>query len=322
MAVYTQITEQEFLSLLEQYDIGVLRDLRGISEGVQNSNYLLETDKGKYIATIYESSVDTDDLPFFLGLMEHLAGAGIPCPLPVHALDGRVILEVKDKPFAITCFLEGRSPKSISNEHCAETGKILARMHIATQDFTMNRSNNMSIAGFSAIFDRIKEADVESGISFGEIERSLQYITENWPDGLPCGVIHADLFPDNVFFEGGVGDVRVSGLLDFYFSCNDLFAYDLAIVLNAWCFEHGTEFNITKARHLLSGYNSQRPFTEDELDALPVLACGAAMRFLLTRLYDSSRQVDGAIVTQKDPMEYLQKLRFHRQVKHCGEYGL
>ncbi len=322
MAVYTHITHQQFTELLDQYDIGNLVSFKGVAEGVSNTNYLLKTDKDSYIATIYEKSTDCSHLPFYWGLMEHLHGDGIPCPVPIKDKKGEILKTVDGCPFAIVSFLKGKWPKNIRNIHCMEVGKIMARMHISARSFDQKLANPLSVDAWNNTYNgmRDKVAEVFSVQVADEISQALEYIKQHWPEKgrLPDGVIHGDLFPDNVFFQADV----VSGLLDFYLSCNDLFAYDVAITLNAWCFEHGTEFNITKARALLKGYNQVKPFTENELEALPVLCVGASMRFLVSRLYDYLYQVEGAVVNVKDPSEYLKKLRFHLQVKKHGEYGL
>ena len=323
MAVYTTVSRDDIAELVTQYAIGDLIAFEGISAGVQNTNYWLETTEGKYIYTVYEPStlgVDPAELPFFLGLVEHLAQHCIPCPLPIHTRAGEVIQEVQGKPSAITTFLEGKSPVSIQNHHCSELGHCLAKLHLASQDFSMTRDNAMQpFKVWDRLFPEIKDkADTVRHDMVEELESGYRYLQENWPENLPSGVIHCDLFPDNAFFI----DRQLSGILDFYFACNDMFAYDIAYCLNGWCFEHGTEFNITKAKHILRAYNQVRELSEDELEALPVLSAGAALRILLTRLYDWLNPNEDALVKPHDPMELYHKLRFHRQVKSHREYGL
>jgi len=319
VAVYTRVSPEQVRAFLAGYDIGGLRALEGIREGVENSNYLLVTDCGRFILTLYEKRVDPADLPFFLGLMEHLAGRGVPCPVPVHDRGGRSLGELAGRPAAIVSFLEGRSVRRIEPAHCASLGAALARLHLAGRDFGMRRANALSVDHWRGLHLSChgRADEVEPGLA-GELEAELDVLEAEWPRQLPAGIIHADLFPDNVFFE----DHRVTGLIDFYFACDDLFAYDLAICLNAWCFERGGEFNITKARALLQGYRGERPLAPEEIAALPVLARGAAMRFLLTRLYDWLNRVEGALVLPKDPMEYVHRLRFHRGLAGPGAYGL
>jgi homoserine kinase type II len=237
----------------------------------------------------------------------------------VHGRDGSVLRTLSGKPAAIVTFLSGVWPRRPKPVHCAEVGAALAAMHLAGRDFEITRANDLSLDGWEHLVQATaaRAGEVQDGLG-DEIAGEFAELAEAWPGDLPSGVIHADLFPDNVFFL----HERLSGLIDFYFACNDAFAYDVAICLNAWCFEHGTEFNITKARRLLSGYREVREFGPEELEALPRLARGAALRFLLTRLYDWLNQVDGALVKPKDPLEYLAKLRFHRQVADPGAYGL
>ena len=319
MAVYTDIDDEELRAFVAEYDIGTVTGLKGIAEGVENTNYLLQTDQDSYILTIYEKRVDPGDLPFFLGLLDHLASRGVPCPLTLHGRDGTALRQVAGKPAAIVTFLQGIWPKRPKAVHCAEVGAALARMHIAGQDFPQTRHNSLSIDGWAQLVEATASRADEVATGLGaEIAREYEDISSRWPADLPAGVIHADLFPDNVFFMGD----QLTGLIDFYFACTDALAYDLAICLSAWCFERGAEFNITKARRLLSAYRDVRAVSEAELAALPLLARGSALRFLLTRLYDWLNQVDGAMVKPKDPLEYLHKMRFHRRIGGPGAYGL
>ena len=319
MAVYTAIDDASLNAFLAAYEIGQAVDLQGITEGVENSNYLLLTARGRFILTLYERRVDPADLPFFLGLMDHLAARGVPCPTPVHALDGAALHNLCGRPAAVVSFLDGISPRRVQAGHCAALGKALAQLHLAGVSFPMTRPNALSVSGWRPLFDACRpDADrVLAGLEV-EIERELAAIEREWPEDLARGIIHADLFPDNVFFQGD----RLTGIIDFYFACNDIVAYDLAICLNAWCFEPDGAFNVTKARQMLAAYRAERPFTPRELDALPLLARGAALRFLLTRLFDWQNRVDGALVKPKDPLEYLDKLRFHRGVSGPAAYGL
>jgi homoserine kinase type II len=319
MAVYTEVSDEELTRFLTRYDIGALVAFKGIAEGVENSNYLLNTEKGRYILTLYEKRVQRQDLPFFLGLMEHLAGRGLRCPLPVHDRDGALLQELAGRPAAVVSFLDGYSVRRPRVAHCAALGGALADLHLAGGDFAIRRENALSLAGWrqlaGATADRADEA--AAGLA-EEIERELAFLEENWPGDLPTGVIHADLFPDNVFFLGEA----MSGLIDFYFACNEVLAYDVAICLNAWCFEEPNAINVTKARALLRGYNERRPLSEAELAALPILARGSALRFLLTRLYDWFNTSQNALVKPKDPLEYRRKLRFHQSVRSLSDYGL
>jgi homoserine kinase type II len=319
VAVYTHVGADQLRAFLADYELGAPLACEGISEGVENSNFRLETERGHFILTIYEKRVDPADLPFFLGLMEHLASRGLPCPLPVHARDGQALRRLAGKPAAIVSRLDGRWPRRIVVEHCAGLGEALAAMHLAAADFALTRANALSFAGWRALFDgsRARADEVEPGLA-REIATELDELAARWPHELPGGVIHADLFPDNAFFAGD----RLTGIIDFYFACNDLLAYDIAICLNAWCFEPDHSFNITKAKALLQGYRRRRELSQAEIAALPVLARGSALRFLMTRLYDWLHQVEGAKVVPKDPREYLRRLRFHRGVVDPAAYGL
>ncbi|MBI3452010.1 MAG: homoserine kinase [Rhodospirillales bacterium] len=319
MAVYTEVGDDELEEFLKAYDLGEVRACKGIAEGVENSNYLLQTDRGTYILTLYEKRVAKADLPFFLGFMDHLAAHGIACPTPIHGRDGKALRELAGRPAAIISFLLGMWPRRVMVGHCGPVGEALARLHIAGAAFDMRRSNALSLAGWRALFEdcRTRADEVQAGLA-DELAREFDDLSARWPKDLPSGVIHADLFPDNVFFLGN----RLSGMIDFYFACNDFFAYDLAICLNAWCFEPDLSFNATKARRLVSGYRRVRLMLPTEIEALPLLARGSALRFLLTRLYDWIHHPAGAFVKPKDPIEYLKKLRFHRSVTSPGAYGL
>ena len=319
MAVYTDITEDDLSAFLEAYDVGQLTSYKGIAEGVENSNFLLHTTKGAYILTLYEKRVNAGDLPFFLGLMHHLADRGLSCPLPLPRSDGELLGELSGRPAAMISFLEGMWLRKPEAKHCREVGRELAEMHVASQGFDLRRTNALSVGGWRPLWvnSEARADEVQTGLK-DEISAELAHLESHWPKSLPDGVIHADLFPDNVFFERN----RVTGIIDFYFACNDLLAYDVAICLNAWCFEPDVSFNVTKARALLQGYRRRRALSDAEIAALPVLARGSALRFLLTRLYDWLHQVEGAKVVPKDPREYLRKLRFHRGVAGASAYGL
>ncbi|MAA96890.1 MAG: homoserine kinase [Stappia sp.] len=319
MAVYTDVSDEELVGFVAGYDIGEVLALKGIAEGVENSNYLLHTRQGYFILTLYEKRVEPADLPFFLGLMQHLAARGISCPQPVANRAGETLGALAGRPAAVITFLDGMWVRRPQRVHCAELGKTLAEFHNAGRDFGIVRPNVLSVGSWRPLFAQSRDqADtIVEGLA-GELTEELDVLEAKWPDDLPAGVIHADLFPDNVFFIGE----RLSGLIDFYFACNDALAYDLAICLNAWCFEPDLSFNVTKARALLNGYRSVRELTPAEFDSLPLLARGAALRFLLTRLHDWLRVPEGALVTPKDPREYLRKLRFHQSVVTAADYGL
>lgn len=319
MAVYTDVSADELSAFLARYDIGALLSYKGIAEGVENSNFLVHTERGSYILTLYEKRVAAADLPFFLSLMGHLAAHGINCPQPVLTRDGEALGALAGRPAALINFLEGMWPRKPSTAHCSAVGAALARMHLAGLDFPLARENALSLAGWRALFkSAADDADKLQPGLHDLLARELDHLEAHWPKKLPAGVIHADLFPDNVFFLRD----KLSGLIDFYFACNDLLAYDVAIVLNAWCFETDHSFNATKGRALLNAYRLARALSPEECAALPLLARGAALRFLLTRLVDWLNVPPGALVKPKDPLEYVRKLRFHQSVSDARDYGL
>lgn len=319
MAVYTEVSDEDLSRFLTEYDIGDVVSAKGIAEGVENSNYLLQTTGGLYILTLYEKRVEVDDLPFFLGLMEHLAAAGFACPTPIAGRDGRSLRQVSGRPAAIISFLRGLWPRRVLPVHCAGVGGALAEMHLHAADFEMTRVNALSVAGWRPLLDACRsDGDRVARGLVATLDAELDLLEAQWPSALPVGVIHADLFPDNVFFLRE----ELSGVIDFYFACTDFLAYDVAVCLNAWCFESDASFNVTKARRMLDAYVRVRPFTMAELEALPLLARGAALRFLLTRLFDWLNTPSGALVKPKDPLEYLRKIRFHAQVAGPAAYGL
>ena len=326
MAVYTEVTDEALRAFLADYDLGDLLAFRGIAEGVENSNYALKTAGGDFILTLYEKRVDPEELPYFLGLMEHLAGRGLACPTPVRGRDGRALRQLVGRPAAICTFLPGVWPRRVRPEHCAPLGEALARLHQAGEGFPMVRPNALGPAGWAPLLDRCRATGdgVQAGL-VAQLDAALAAIQAGWPakGALPTGQIHGDLFPDNVFFlDAADGRPEVSGLIDFYFACTDLLAYDVAVCLNAWCFEPDASFNVTKARSLLAAYQAVRPLVPAERDALPVLCRGAAIRFLLTRLFDWTATPAGALVTRKDPLEYLRKLRFFAAVEGPAGLGL
>ncbi len=319
MAVYTEVSDEELGAFAANYDLGELWSYKGIAEGVENTNYLIHTASGPFILTLYEKRVLPKELPFFLDLMDHLASSGIKCPTPVRGRDGKMLRKLAGRPAAIVTFLEGLWIRRPQVGHCAELGKNLAHFHLAGQSFTQTRKNHLSIGGWRPLFEACGPGTDEIADNLQrEIADELDFLEANWPGDLPAGIIHADLFPDNVFFLGQ----QISGLIDFYFACTDMLAFDIAICLNAWCFESDNSFNITKARALLDAYTKVRRLDDDEFELLPILARGAALRFLLTRVYDWLNADGGALVRPKDPIEYLRKLRFHRKVASTREYGL
>jgi homoserine kinase type II len=319
MAVYTEVTDEALGAFLGEYDLGSAVAFRGIAEGVENSNYQLRTTAGDFILTLYEKRVDPAELPWFLGLMEHLAGQGIVCPQPVRGQDGAALRRLAGRPACITTFLPGVWPRRVRPEHCGPLGAALASLHLAGAGYAPQRVNALGPHGWAPLLERCLGRADEVAVGLGtELERALAQILAAWPRALPVGHIHADLFPDNVFFLDGT----LSGIIDFYFAATDVLAYDVAVCLNAWCFEPDYQFNVTKARAMLAAYTAVRPLSEAERAALPALCQGAALRFLLTRLFDWVNTPPGALVTRKDPLEYLRRLRFHMQAKDAHAYGL
>ena len=319
MAVYTEVPDGDLANFIADYDIGVAVSCKGIAEGVENSNFLLHTDRGSYILTLYEKRAKPEDLPFFIGLMEHLAAKGLNCPTPIKDRQGRTLKSLCGRPAAIISFLEGMWPRKPNERHCQLLGEALADLHLKGRDFPMRRANDLSLEGWRKLVEATapRANEVQPDLR-ALIESEIEFLNRSWPSDLAIGVIHADLFPDNVFFLAD----RLSGLIDFYFACTDFLAYDLAVCLNAWCFEGDGSFNVTKAKLLFQGYHQHRPIPPAELQAMPILARGSALRFLLTRLYDWLNHPAGAFVKPKDPLEYARKLRFHRATRDVGAYGL
>lgn len=317
MAVYTKLEHKEVDRFLEQYDINNFKDFKEITEGVENTNYLIKTLGQDYILTIYEKRVDENDLPFFIKLLSILSENNFPCPKPIPNKNNEKINKIKNKNAALVTFLNGHSKTRITTEDCFEIGKITAQLHEITKKFNIYRKNNLSIESWQSIFDKIikQKIDLDESI-IKKTKNYLNFLKDKWPKELPQGIIHADLFPDNIFFTNN----KVSGIIDFYFACNDFFAYEIAICLNSICFDNNSTFNMTKAKNLIDGYSSTRELSEDEKKYLPILSMGAAMRFFLTRLYDFYHTDNKANVKIKDPFEYLKKIEFHSTIKNFNEY--
>lgn len=317
MAVYTKLEHKEVDRFLEQYDINNFKDFKEITEGVENTNYLIKTLGQDYILTIYEKRVDENDLPFFIKLLSILSENNFPCPKPIPNKNNEKINKIKNKNAALVTFLNGHSKTRITIEDCFEIGKITAQLHEITKKFNIYRKNNLSIESWQSIFDKIikQKIDLDESI-IKKTKNYLNFLKDKWPKELPQGIIHADLFPDNIFFTNN----KVSGIIDFYFACNDFFAYEIAICLNSICFDNNSTFNMTKAKNLIDGYSSTRELSEDEKKYLPIPSMGAAMRFFLTRLYDFYHTDNKANVKIKDPFEYLKKIEFHSTIKNFNEY--
>jgi homoserine kinase type II len=319
MAVYTEVSDEELASFIATYGLGELLSFKGIAEGVENTNYIVHAARGPFILTLYERRVDPADLPFFLGLMEHLAERGVTCPTPVRDGAGHNLGQLSGRPAALVTFLEGFWVRRPTAAHCAAVGRALAELHLGGEGFALRRANALGLSGWRPLYEGFADRTGDIAPDLGAlVEGELTFLESNWPQGLPEGVIHADLFPDNVFF---IGD-RLSGLIDFYFACNDALAYDIAVCLNAWCFEKDMSFNITKGQAFLRGYEEVRKISAPERAAMPLLARGAALRFLLTRAYDWLNTPKDALVSPKNPMEYVRRLRFHQGVRSIADYGL
>jgi homoserine kinase type II len=310
VAVYTDIAEQELEAFLADFDVGRPVSFKGIAEGVENSNFLLETETGRFILTVYERRVRRDELPFFLDLLGWLAARGFPSATPIADREGRTLRSLKGKPAALVSFLPGLSVRRPDAVRCREAGEGLAWLHRAAEGFPGRRANDLGQDAWNRLFAPHAAAAeaLKPGLA-AVIGSDLKELDALWPRDLPQGIVHADYFPDNVFF---VGD-RFAGAIDFYFAAWDALAYDVGVALNAWCFEADGAFNVTKAAALLSGYRRRRVLAAAEMEALPILARGAAMRFFLTRLADWGATPPGSLVRPKDPLEYERKLAIHRE---------
>ncbi len=320
MAVYTKLDKEKISSILSNYDLGNLKKFEGIKEGIENTNYSIETDKDKYILTIYEKRVNEHDLPFFSELMLGLSDKSFICPKPISNKNNMYISDFQNKKFMIASCLEGKSKKNLSPSDCKVVGKESAKLHEITKNFQFKRQNDFSVKSWRKIFDQVKDrcAKIHSDLP-KLIEGNLVDVEKNWPNNLPAGIIHADLFNDNIFFKNN----KFSGFIDFYFSCNDFYAFEIAICFNALCFDGVKEnlsFNVTKAKKFMEGYNEVRKISDEERKSIKVLSQGAALRFLLTRVFDYINSVDGAVVKIKDPIEYLRRLEFHKNAKSFEDY--
>ena len=320
MAVYTKLSESELKDFFSNYNLGKVLNYKGIQEGIENTNYSILTEKGKFILTLYEKRVDEKDLPFFIGLMRNLFDKNFPSPEPIINKNGNYINKIVDKKAAVISFLEGQAKKVLTANDCFQVGIYTAKLHAITKTLTGKRENKLSLNSWSYIYNKIEKdcSKIHKNLP-GIIEKNLNEIEKNWPKDIPSGIIHADLFPDNIFFKNN----KLSGIIDYYFSCNDFYAFEIAICLNALCFEGKNEnlsFNVTKAKKFIDGYSSIRKLTKEEKIALKILCQGAAMRFLLTRVFDYLNLIEGALVKIKDPIEYLKRLEFHNNVKNYQDY--
>ena len=320
MAVYTKISKNELNNFLKNYEIGKIKKFIGIKEGVENTNYLVQTQKNKFILTIYEKRVDTKDLPFFMGLMTNLYNSNFKCPRPIINKNGNYISEILGKKASIVSFLQGSAKKNLSPENCYNVGVEIAKLHKITKNLSVKRKNTLSLDSWSELFSKVEKDCSKIHTNLPKIiKKSLKEVKKDWPKKLPSGIIHADLFPDNIFFK----NESFTGIIDFYFSCYDFYCFEIAVCLNALCFDGVREnlsFNVTKARKFIKGYTSVRKLNSEEKKYLKVLAQGASIRFLLTRVFDYLNLTKGALLTVKDPIEYLKRLEFHNSVKSFKDY--
>jgi len=316
MAVYTRLIKEEISKHLENYNIGEFVDFKEIVAGIDNSNFILETSKQKYILTIFESRIQKDELPLFINFKSHLSQKNICCPKPILSKSGESIVDLKGKKSAIVTFLSGKTlePKdngyynNITPKHCFEVGKVLAKLHLASADFVETRVNDLGAFGFEKLFNKFSHLveGYQKGLT-AEITENINLVSNGWNSNLPSAVCHLDLFPDNVFFDE---NSNLSGVIDFYFSANDLLIYDFAIIVNAWCFDENNNFSEEKFLQMLKGYQEVREFSESEKEFLKTSLISASMRFLLTRLHDVFFTPKDSIVNIKNPQEYLEKLRY------------
>lgn len=318
MAVYTDVSADDLNRFVAGFDIGEVVLLEGIAHGTENSNFRLLTTTGPFVLTLYEKRVDPADLPFFLGLMRHLSEAGFPCPAPIPDRHGEFLHRLSDRPAAVVAFASGDWPREITASHCREVGAVLAKLHVAAAGFPMRRANDQALSAWRSVLANAAALADELRPGFADwISAEIAALEDGWPAGLPTGIIHADLFPDNAFFADGA----ISGVIDFYFACNDALAFDIAICLNAWCFDNGT-LCPDRAEALTGGYETVRPLEPAEKTALPVLARGAAMRFLTTRLYDWFHSPEDVLAQRKDPLEFVPLIDCHRAVSDSTAYGV
>jgi homoserine kinase type II len=320
MAVYTKLSENDLNEFLSKYSLGKLLNYEGIKEGIENTNYLIKTEKGKFILTLYEKRVEEKDLPFFIGLMRNLFDKGFPSPEPIINKNGNYISQILQKKAAVVSFLDGCAKKVLNPNDCYEVGVYTAKLHLITKNLAGKRENKLSVNSWKNLYNKVKNDCFKIHSNLPKIiEKNLDEIEKKWPKNIPTGIIHADLFPDNIFFKNN----KLSGIIDYYFSCYDFYAFEIAICLNALCFEgqnNNLSFNVTKAKKFIDGYSSIRVLTEDEKKSLKILCQGAALRFLLTRVFDYLNLTEGAIVKIKDPLEYLKRLEFHNRAENYQDY--
>ena len=310
MAVFTKLTKDDIEKFLKGYSIGSLISFEGIMEGIENTNYKIITTSNAYILTIFEKRVNPNELPFFMNLQRNLVTHGFDCPLPIDNNEGSAINNIQGKSAVIISFLEGKQLQSALPKHCKEVGTMIARFTNITKLSKQKRENSLSLEAWESIFEKCKKSgEVSYYEYFKYLEEELIFLKNNWPHKLPKAIIHADLFQDNIFFI----DNQISGVIDFYFSCEDFIAYELALAINAWCFDLHNGFKSTNYDSLIEGFNEHSSLSIDELSAMNILLRGAAVRILVTRLHDKIFHPKNALVIPKDPKEYLDILKWHQK---------
>ncbi len=319
MAVYTKINKKDLSFINKKFDVENFQNFIGIKQGIENTNYLLKSKNKKFILTIFEKRVLKKEIPFFMKLMDQLSDLNINCPKPLRNRQGNYLIKIKGKQACIVTFLRGKDKKKLNNRNCFDIGKMVALMHLSTKKIKLYRKNSMSINNLKPLLNSIKFKSKK----FTNIEKFLKTnflnIKNNWPRNLPNGIIHGDLFIDNIFFKNN----RLSGVIDFYFAANDYYMYEIAICVNALCFDKNkTKFSINKnkIKNLIKGYESIKKISQKEKNSLNILCRGAAMRYFLTRLYDYTNTPKTALIKIKDPREYYQKLLIHNKLKTYKDY--
>ena len=316
MAIYTKVDNHEAKSILKNYNLGELKKIQGIKKGIENTNYLLITTTGKFILTLFEKRVKTKELPFFMNLMLSLNDRKILCPKPIKNKNKKTLFQIKNRQAAICSFVYGKEKANHTLSECQLIGKNIAKLHMVGRKIKLHRANNLSIKSWIALNQSIKtKANKKIPNIYSFINTLLLDLQKKWPSQLPTGIIHGDLFPDNIFFN----KTKFAGFIDFYFSCSDFLIYDIAICINAMCFDKKIKFNKLKANALLKGYSSQRKISKKEFTALPQLLLGASIRFFLTRLHDSINRQKGAVVKVKNPNEFLKRIQFYINTKNVNK---
>ena len=319
MAVYTKINQKEINIINENFNIDKIKSFKGIKQGIENTNYLLKSKKKKYILTIFEKRVLQKEIPFFMKLMDKLNHYKINCPKPLRTINGNYLIKLKNKTACIVSFLEGKDKEKLNIKNCFEIGKIIARIHLVTKKMKIYRKNSMGIKNLDPLLKSIKFKSNKSNNLKKFLVNNLKDIKKNWPKKLPKGIIHGDLFIDNIFFKKN----KLSGIIDFYFAGNDFFMYEIAICINALCFDKKKskfKINKQKVRNLIKGYESIKKISLREKKSLNILCKGAAIRYLLTRLYDYSNTPKTALIKIKNPNEYYQKLTIHNKLLNYKDY--